>query len=93
MALNYARNLPKLWELGDLETKRAIQYMVFPDGIEYDFKKKLVQTFRVNEIFNAISSFSGNCKEIEKGTFHQIGGKSPLVTPEGFKPPTLRAEI
>ena len=93
LALDYACNLPKLWELGDLETKRAIQYMVFPDGIEYDFKKKLVQTFRVNEIFGAISSFSGNLKEIEKGTFHSICRKSPLVTAEGFKPPTLRAEI
>ena len=37
MALDYACNLPYLWKLGDLETKRAIQYMVFPDGIEYDF--------------------------------------------------------
>mgnify|MGYP001090894043 FL=1 len=79
MALNYACNLPKLWELGDLETKRAVQYMVFPDGIRYDFKNKLVQTFRVNEIFGAISSFSDNCKEIEKGTFHPNCGKSPLV--------------
>jgi len=80
LALDFACNLPKLWELGDLETKRAVQYMVFPDGIEYNFKKKLVQTFRINEIFGAISSFSGNCKEIEKGTFQQICGKSPLVT-------------
>ncbi len=93
MALGYACNLPKLWELGDLETKRAVQYMVFPDGIAYNFKKKLVQTFRVNEIFGAISSFSDNCKEIEKGNFHQICGKSPLVTQGGFEPPTLRAEI
>ena len=38
MALDYACNLPYLWKLGDLETKRAIQYMVFPDGIRYDFK-------------------------------------------------------
>ncbi len=93
MALDYACNLPFLWELGDLETKRAIQYMVFPDGIEYDFKKKLVQTFRVNEIFSAIRSFSGNLKEIKKGTSYSICRKSPLVTAEGFKPPTLRAEI
>ena len=89
MALGYACNLPKLWELGDLETKRAVQYMVFPDGIAYNFKKKLVQTFRVNEIFGAISSFSDNCKEIEKGNFHQICGKSPLVTAAGFKPATF----
>ena len=40
--------------------------MVFPDGFRYDFKNKLVQTFRVNEIFGAIRSFSGNLKEIKK---------------------------
>ena len=93
MALDFACNLPSLWVLGDLKTKKSIQYMVFPDGIEYDFKKKLVRTFRVNEIFGAIHSYSGNLKEIEKGASYSICRKSPLVTPEGFKPPTLRAEI
>jgi len=40
MAFHYACNLPELWKLGDLETKRAIQYLVFPNGIGYDFKNK-----------------------------------------------------
>ncbi|WP_422351086.1 hypothetical protein [Flagellimonas sp.] len=80
MAFNYACNLPYLWKLGDLETKRAIQYMVFPDGIGYDFKNKAVQTFLVNEIFGAISSFSGNLKEIKNGNFHSICEKYRLVT-------------
>ncbi|WP_245615959.1 hypothetical protein [Flagellimonas lutaonensis] len=88
MALDYACNLPSLWKLGDLETKRAIQYMVFPDGIRYDFKNKLVQTFRVNGIFAAIRSFSGNLKEIKNGNFHSICEKSRLVTSAGFKPAT-----
>jgi len=39
MALDYACNLPSLRELSNLETKRAIQYMVFLDGIGYDFKR------------------------------------------------------
>ncbi len=43
--------------------------MVFPDGIGYDFKNKLVQTFRINEIFSAICSFSENLKETKKGDF------------------------
>ena len=88
IALDYACNLSYLWRLGDLETKRAIQYMVFPDGIVYDFKNKAVQTFRVNEIFGAISSFSGNLKEIKNGNFHSICEKSRLVTAAGFKPVT-----
>ena len=91
LALDFACNLPSLWSLGDSQTKRAIQYMVFPDGIEYDFKKKLVQTFRVNEIFNAISLFSRDLKEIKNGNFHSICEKSRLVTSEGFKPSTSTA--
>ena len=93
LALDYACNLPSLWKLGDLETKRAIQYMVFPDGIGYDFKNKRVRTFRVNEIFGAISILAGSLKGKEKGDFHPICRKSPLVTQGGFEPPTLRAEI
>ncbi|MEA1786778.1 recombinase family protein [Arenibacter sp. GZD96] len=93
LALGYACNLPKLWESGDLETKRALQYMVFPDGIGYDFKNKAVQTFRINEIFSAIYSFSGDSREIKNGNFHSFCEKSRLVTAEGFEPPTLRAEI
>ena len=93
LALDFACNLPLLWELGDLKTKRAIQYMVFPDGIVYDFKKKVVRTFRVNEIFGAICLFSRGSKDIKKGTSHSICRKSPLVTAKGFEPPTLRAEI
>ena len=89
MALGYACNLPKLWESGDLETKRALQYMVFPDGIGYDFKNRAVQTFRVNEIFSAISSFSRDSREIKNGNFHSFSEKSRLVTSTGFKPVTF----
>ena len=86
MALGYACNLPSLWKLGDLKTKRTIQYMVFSDGIGYDFKNKLVRTFRVNEIFGAISLFTGDLKGKEKGDFHSICRKSPLVTSPGIEP-------
>ncbi|TCL62663.1 DNA invertase Pin-like site-specific DNA recombinase [Mariniflexile fucanivorans] len=86
IALDFACNLPLLWELGDLKTKRAIQYMVFPDGIGYDFKNKVVRTFRVNEIFGAICLFSRGSDDIKKGTSHAICRKSPLVTSTGFKP-------
>ena len=59
LALDYTCNLPSLWKLGDLNTQKAIPYVVFPDGIEYDFKKKQVQTFRVNEILVQSFCFQG----------------------------------
>jgi hypothetical protein len=29
-----------LWSSGDIKVKRKLQFMVFPDGLGYDFKKK-----------------------------------------------------
>ena len=87
-ALKYALNLPLLWSSGDLETKRKIQYMVFPEGLGYDFQNKRVQTFRVNSIFNAISCFSGILTQKENGNFQNNIENSRLVTSAGFKPAT-----
>ncbi|WP_339687260.1 hypothetical protein [uncultured Nonlabens sp.] len=50
-------NLPLLCSSGDIEVKRKLQYMAFPDGLGYDFKNKRVQTFRVNSIIAKIASY------------------------------------
>lgn len=87
MALSYTCNLLILCKLVSFETKRAVQYLVFPDGIGYDFKNNHVRTFRVNEIFGAISLLAGSLKDKEKGDFHSICRKSPLVImPPRFEP-------
>ena len=93
LALNYALNLPLLWSSGNIETKRAVQYMLFPDGLGYDFQNKRVQTFRVNSIFSAIASISNGLTENKKGNFQNNFENSLSVTSRGFEPPTLRAEI
>ena len=92
-ALKYALNLPLLWSSGDIETKRKLQYMVFPDGLGYDFNNKRVQTFRVNSIFAQIACLSDKLGANKNGNFQNNIENSRLVTAEGFKPPTLRAEI
>ena len=38
-ALNYSFKLSDMWVYGDLEQKRKLQRMVFPEGIEYDLRK------------------------------------------------------
>ena len=43
---------------GTLETKRAIQNMMFPEGILFDFKNDTYRTTRVNSIFALINSVS-----------------------------------
>ncbi|WP_010180414.1 recombinase family protein [Aquimarina agarilytica] len=92
-ALKIALNLPKMWSLGDIETKRKIQYMLFPEGLGYDFENDRVRTFRVNSIFNVISSISDKKESKKKRNQHYKSEDSALVTAEGFEPPTLRAEI
>lgn len=67
--------------------------MVFPDGLEYDFQNKRVQTFRVNSIFSAIVSISDKLEANKNGNFQNNIENSRLVTSKGFEPPTLRAEI
>ncbi len=92
-ALKYALNLPLLWSSGDIETKRKLQYMVFPDGLGYDFQNKRVQTFRVNSIFAQIACLSDTLEGNKKGNFQNNIENSRLVTQRGFEPPTVRAEI
>ena len=93
LALKYALNLPLLWSSGDLETKRKLQYMVFPDGLGYDFQNKRVQTFRVNSIFAQIACLSDKLGANKNRNFQNNIENSCLVTSKGFEPPTLRAEI
>lgn len=80
LALKYALNLPSLWSSGDLETKRKVQYMVFPDGLGYDFQNKRVQTFRVNSIFAQIACLSDKLGENKNRNFQNNIENSCLVT-------------
>lgn len=84
LALKYALDFPSLWASGDIGTKRSIQYMVFPEGIGYDFKNKRVQTFRVNSIFTAILSISRELTGNKKGDYHTFDDNSLLVTSTGL---------
>ena len=89
-ALDYALDLPLLWESGNVETKRALQYMVFPEGIYYDFKNHRVRTFRVNSIFSSIASISGDMSGNKKENYHKNYDNSLEVESEGTQPILLR---
>ncbi len=87
-ALNFALNLPSLWQSGNIEVKRSLQFMLFPEGIGYDFKNDRLRTFRVNSIFSAIASISDKLGANKNGIFQNNFEKSRLVTSTGFKPVT-----
>ena len=67
LSLKYSLKLPELWDLGDLEVKRSIQKMVFPDGILYAFKNDDYRTTRVNSIFDIAPSLSAINKHKKNG--------------------------
>lgn len=49
---NFMRNPAKLWRDGDLETKQAIQKMIFPNGIYFDLKNKKCGTSEISPLFS-----------------------------------------
>ena len=73
--------------------KRQLQNLVFPSGIGYDKQNDSVQTKRVNSIFSAIPLLTKDLDEIKSGELVDFNQFSAKVTPTGFKPVTLRAEI
>ncbi len=51
---NYMRNPAKLWRDGDLETRQAIQKMIFPNGIYFDLKNKKCGTDEISPLFSVM---------------------------------------
>lgn len=81
-AVEFALNLASLWSSGNVEVKRAIQYMLFPEGIGYDFKNHQFRTFRINSIFSAIVSISSDLSGNKKENYHNFYDNSLKVEPE-----------
>ena len=84
--MKYSLKLPELWDSGDLEVKRSIQKMVFPDGILYDFKNDDYRTTRINSIFSVIPSLSVKNKYKKNGNKTENSDYSRLVPGAGIEP-------
>ena len=82
-----------LWSEGTLEEKKQFQSFVFPEGILYNKEIDRVQTPRINSFFALSGQYDHNLKQNKSGENISFDVLPALVTPEGFKPPTLRAEI
>lgn len=78
-ALSMSLDLPSLWASGDLEERRRIQKMVFPDGIRYNRENDQYRTIRVNSLFLAISTMAGETEGNKKGTNPKNKDLSHLV--------------
>ena len=84
VALSFSLKLPSLWDDGNLKTKKKIQKMLFPEGIQYDFKNSNYRTFRTNEVFNAIGSLSDKTGHKKSGNNTALSDYSRLVLEAGL---------
>ncbi len=85
-ATKLALNLPKIWTSGNLEEKRRLQKMVFPEGILYNREKDTYRTLRVNTIFKVIPMIAEEIRGKENGTTSKIKKLSRLVLEAGLEP-------
>ena len=49
---NYMHDPVKLWHDGNLETRQALQKMIFPNGIYFDLKNKKCGTDKISPLFS-----------------------------------------
>ncbi len=90
-AISNLSQLGYLYETGTTTQKRKIIGSVFPENLTFDGFE--YRTTRVNEAIKYISLINKELSGNKKGTNSSFLNLSHQVTPEGFKPPTLRAEI
>ncbi|GGX12736.1 serine type site-specific recombinase [Aquimarina muelleri] len=86
LALQLSCNLQELWNLGDLETKKAVQHMVFPEGILFDYENDCYRTQRINSLFGIIPSLSNNFDKNKNGITPKNKELSRLVLKVGIEP-------
>jgi site-specific DNA recombinase len=86
IALNYAPKLSSLWANGNLNEKRKIQKMIFPEGIEYDRKTDQYRTLRVNSFFFYIPVITKDVDNKKTGKFRVKTKTSRLVPRAGIEP-------
>ena len=58
-------NTSSYWKTSDLETRKRIQKLAFPDGIFYDREKGNYRTFNKNVIYKVIDKLSDGYKQKE----------------------------
>ena len=90
-AISNLSQLGYIYETGTITQKRKIIGSVFPENLTFDGFE--YRTTRVNEAIKYINLIDKDLNENKNGTNSSFLNLSHQVTAEGFKPPTLRAEI
>ena len=65
--LKISENISQMWVSGDFYDKQKLQYLLFPEGMQYDKENDLVRTTRINSLFREIALLAGDTRETKKG--------------------------
>ena len=87
--IELSKNISKHWGLGNFETKKGIQKLLFPSGLYIDSVNRQYRTKKINSIFvliNSLSSDNDVKKEDESG---ENSDSSYIVAGTGLEPVTF----
>lgn len=90
-ALSLLENVQDMYVLSDLKKKKKLIGSIFTEKLT--FKEKQCRTPKTNKFINIIKLENSKLAQKKRGQLNDDVKLSLMVTPEGFKPPTLRAEI
>ncbi|MCB9195528.1 MAG: recombinase family protein [Flavobacteriales bacterium] len=93
LVMKFCEKPLKWWRSAHIGERTLMQNIIFPDGIIYNRENEGVRTSRINAVFAPIPELVKVLKGIKKGETINFDDFSSRVTPAGFKPATLRAEI
>lgn len=88
-SLKKAQNISKIWTSSDIDEKRNLHRMLFPDAVLYDGKKHRYLTTTMNLFFKTITSFSMNNAGNKKRNYHFLDDNSLSVARSGVEPETF----
>ena len=92
-AVNYSLNLSDRWQSGNLEEKRKLQKLVFPEGILYNHKNHIYRTTRINALFSVIAHLQRVSEENKNGKSSNFMNFSRLVPKKGIEPLHFRTRV
>jgi site-specific DNA recombinase len=71
-SLKMLENISKIWGSGDLEEKRKLHKIMFPEGIFYNAQNHQYLTRNSNKFIELVSSLSAACDEKRNGNFQNF---------------------
>lgn len=88
-SLEKARNINKIWCSSDMENKRNLHKMLFPDGIYYNAEKHQYLTRKMNQYFRLITTLSKDYEGNKIGNPQKLIENSLSVAGSGVEPETF----